>query len=480
MDEILKVDIRRFSYGEERILKDVKFDGKKGECLVLTGLSGCGKSTLLRLLNGLIPELYEGRLEGEVSILGKDVSAYQKGELAKHVGNVFQNPHDQFFSTIVEDEIAIVGENMGMPRKEIEERVERAIAMLKIEKLAKRSVFSLSGGEKQKVAIASTLVYDTDIILFDEPSASLDYLTIRELAKTIAYLKSMGKLVIIAEHRLYYLKGLIDRLLVIRDGSLESIYSSDELTEEVRKKNHLRSFDEADLEGEVEPILGEETVRIQDMMIHQAGNLLDEALHFSLAEGECMGVIGLNGVGKTTLARQLSGLLPLKEGRTSYGENTKKRLANTALTLQQPNNMLFRETVERELISAKQKKDEAFCALVKNALKNLELWEKRLITPKDLSGGEKQRLALILTFLKQAKLDVLDEPTSGLDYKRMALVAKSIREKEKKAPTILITHDLELLFKCCHSVLLLSKKGGKKIPVRGNEDEIRRFLSTGA
>lgn len=480
MDEILKVDIDAFQYEDKTILEGVKFSAKRGECLVITGLSGCGKTTLLRLMNGLIPELYEGRLRGNIEVLGKNITDYQKGELARHIGNVFQNPHDQFFSTVVEDEIAIVGENMGMEREELSERVKEAIRRLKIEKLAGRSVFELSGGEKQKVAIASTLVYDTDIIIFDEPSASLDYLTIKELSKTIAYLKSMGKLIIIAEHRLYYLKGIVDRLLVIRDGKVKDIYGANELTEDVRRENDLRSFDEDLLYGEVSPLFGEEAIFIENFRIHQKEDLTGEPLSLSLVSGECMGVIGVNGVGKTTLARQLTGLLPVKKGVTSFGMSPKKRLQNTALTLQQPNNMLFRETVEKEVISGKNKKDGRFLRLVKEKLMELELWEKRLVTPKDLSGGEKQRLALILTFLKEAALDVLDEPTSGLDYKRMELVARAIRDKKKQAPTILITHDLELLFKCCHSVLLLSKKGGEKINVAGNEDRIRAFLSEGA
>lgn len=479
MDEILKVDIDRFQYEDKTILEEVKFSAKRGECLVITGLSGCGKTTLLRLINGLIPELYEGKLSGRIELLGRELSSYKKGELAKHIGNVFQNPHDQFFSTVVEDEIAIVGENMGMEREELEGRVREAIERLKIKKLAGRSVFHLSGGEKQKVAIASTLVYDTDLIIFDEPSASLDYQTIKELSKTISYLKSMGKLVIIAEHRLYYLKGLIDRLLLIKDGSLKKIYSSDELTEEMRRENNLRSFDEALLSSEVKEGFGEEAIRIENFRIYQGENLTLKPLNLTLSKGECMGVIGLNGVGKTTFARQLTGLLPVKQGKTSFGETEKKRLSNTALTLQQPNNMLFRETVEKELISREKKKDEDFLVEVKEKLVDLELWEKRLVTPKDLSGGEKQRLALILTFLKEAKLDVLDEPTSGLDYKRMELVAKEIRGKKKKAPTILITHDLELLFKCCHTVLLLSKDGGEKLRVAGNEGRIREFLCEG-
>ena len=109
MENILEAEIKSFHYGEDLILKDLKMSVKKGEIIVLTGLSGCGKTTLLRLLNGLIPSFYDGDLDGEIKILGKDITTYKKGELAKYIGNVFQNPKDQFFCDVVEDEIALVG-----------------------------------------------------------------------------------------------------------------------------------------------------------------------------------------------------------------------------------------------------------------------------------------------------------------------------------------------------------------------------------
>ena len=126
MENILEANIRQFSYGEDLVLKNLKLSVKKGEILVLTGLSGCGKTTLLRLLNGLIPYFYEGNLEGNVELLGKEISSYQKGELAKYIGNVFQNPKDQFFCDVVEDEVALVGENLVLDRDLLKEKVDIA------------------------------------------------------------------------------------------------------------------------------------------------------------------------------------------------------------------------------------------------------------------------------------------------------------------------------------------------------------------
>ena len=140
MENILGANIRKFSYGEDLVLKDLKLSVKKGEIVVLTGLSGCGKTTFLRLLNGLIPYFYEGNLEGNIELLGKEISSYQKGELAKYIGNVFQNPKDQFFCDVVEDEVALVGENLGLDENLLKEKVDKALNLLEIGHLRKKSI----------------------------------------------------------------------------------------------------------------------------------------------------------------------------------------------------------------------------------------------------------------------------------------------------------------------------------------------------
>ena len=190
-----------------------------------------------------------------------------------------------------------------------------------------------------------------------------------------------------------------------------------------------------------------------------------------------MAVIGENGIGKTTLAKELMGLLPIKRGEVSYAISDRERLRYTAASLQNCRNMFFYETVEKELIPRGKEVDREYLDKVKKYLIHLELWDKRTMNPHDLSGGEKQRLALLISMLKESKLIILDEPTAGLDYKRMSQVSSIIEERTKITPVILITHDLELLFKTCNTAYLMSKNGHRKINVRGNEEEIVKFLN---
>lgn len=352
MERVIEVKVNKFSYKEAVELVNIDFSVKRGEFVVITGKSGCGKTTLLRIMNGLIPNFFEGKLEGISKVFGKDISDYEKGELARYIGNVFQNPSDQFFSSIAEDEIALVGENLGMDREELKRRVNYALEELGIEELRGKSVFEMSGGEKQKVAIASTLVFDADIILFDEPSASLDSNATEELKKVLKLLKEKGKTIVIAEHRLYYLKDLIDRLIVMEDKTVAAEYSGIELCENIRSKHNLRTFDHMQVNKELmQSFSGNKAdIEVKSLDVQRKKNVFSDDVGFTLAKGECLGIIGENGKGKTTLAKQLVGLLPIKRGVTSYGRNKRERIRNAYYLMQDPSVQLFSSTIENELI----------------------------------------------------------------------------------------------------------------------------------
>ncbi|WP_300279038.1 ABC transporter ATP-binding protein [Peptacetobacter sp.] len=476
MENIVEADIKTFSYGEDLILKNLKISIKKGETIVLTGSSGCGKTTILRLLNGLIPSFYGGNLNGNINLLGKDISSYKKGELAKYIGNVFQNPKDQFFCDIVEDEIAFVGENLGLDEEILKRKVEEVMNLLEITDLRKKSIFELSGGERQKVAIATTLIYDTDIIFFDEPSSSLDYTSIKKFEDILLKLKKLGKTIVISEHRLYYLKEIYNRLMYIKDGSIKEIFHEGTLNNKKCKELELRILNEKELISNKETLSTKSIIEVNRINIYQGENVLIKDLTFDLKEKEIMGIIGANGIGKTTLAKSLCGLKE-KYLNVSYGNSKKERLRNSYFVLQDVDAQIFFDTVENELIFCKDKNSTNDFEDIRKYLKEINLWNKKTSHPQKLSGGQKQRLAVITSFLSNRKLIILDEPTSGLDYTNMNIISNLITEKAENTSFIIITHDLEFLFKTCHTVLMIDNNYYKKINISKNESIIMNFIN---
>ena len=237
-----------FSYDNaESGVTDIDFTVQDGECVLLCGSSGCGKTTLTKMMNGLIPSFYTGKLEGNVSINGKNLADMQIYEISRMVSSVFQNPKTQFFNTDAESEIAFPLENRGTDGKEIDRRLEAVTAEFGIEKLLNKSLFEMSGGEQQIIAFASAYISDTDIIVLDEPSANLDAGAMQTVRRMLLKMKQAGKSIIVAEHRLAYLNGIVDTVHYLENGRLRHSWKASDfysMPDAERRKLSLRDLHE--------------------------------------------------------------------------------------------------------------------------------------------------------------------------------------------------------------------------------------------
>ena len=256
---------------------DLEIDA--GQVVVLTGESGCGKTTVTRMLNGLIPHYFEGKISGEISVCGQNVWEQPLYETAKIMGSVFQNPRSQFFNVDTTSEITFGCENLGMEEQEIRNRLARVTREFQLENLLDRNIFMLSGGEKQKIACSGISIMEPQVFVLDEPSSNLDLSSIEELRKIIAFWKKQGKTIVISEHRLYYLKELADFFVYMSQGHIVKKYTAKEfaaLSDEERSQMGLRSLDAGELlTGEKTRYAGETSSgcvkdKISDLLAEEA------------------------------------------------------------------------------------------------------------------------------------------------------------------------------------------------------------------
>ena len=441
-------------------LEQINLEIPDGQVVLLCGRSGCGKTTLTRLVNGLIPNYYEGELTGEVLLDGKNISRLPLYETAKYVGSVFQNPRTQFFTVDSTSELAFGCENQGLPESEIIHRVKSTAVQFDMEDLLGKNIFRLSGGEKQKIASASVSSSDPPVIVLDEPSSNLDQSATEDLRRMIRIWKQQGKTILIAEHRLYYLKELIDRVLYLNDGRIEKDYTAQEalsLSAGQQISMGLRPFDLAAF-----PVAGhpfDEKGLIQCENFHFAYTKHRDALNIErlfLPQGGIIALIGHNGAGKSTLAKCLCGLEKHCNGVVNMDGkqyNKKQRLTLCYMVMQDVNHQLFTESTEEEMLisMAAPSPDRADAVL-----ERLDLMQFKDRHPMALSGGQKQRVAIATALVSDRKILVFDEPTSGLDLHHMKEVAGELLAIQDMGKTsLIITHDYELIASCCTHVLHL-------------------------
>jgi len=474
-----------FSYTEsldDAVIKNLNFEIKFGECVVLVGESGCGKTTISKLINWLIPLYQSGTMAGDVLLGDKNTADMTLAEISRHVGSVFQNPRSQFFNIDTDSEIAFGCENLGMDPEEIRERVDRVVKEFHIEHLAGRNIFHLSGGEKQKIACASVSATDPEIFVLDEPSANLDLKTVADLAEIIKFWKSRGKTVVIVEHRIHYLRDIADRICYVKDGHIAYEWTPAELEAkgpEYAASLGLRCMNLEQLKNEVPELAEGPESSKEPAKRTLKESLVFKDLHFAynrkfpvldipvltLPRNQITAIIGHNGAGKSTLAQVLCGL------RGTWRQKRNARKYGAYLIMQDVNHQLFTESVLDEILLGMRPQNEKAALEI---LAGLNLDQYAHEHPMALSGGQKQRVAIGSGVSSGREIVVFDEPTSGLDYKQMLAVSATLKKLATSGKTLLvITHDPEFILNCCQSVIRMEHgKIAEQYLLQGNQEKL--------
>ncbi len=484
-----------FSYpGADRpAIQDVDLVIAEGMLALVCGLSGSGKSTLLRCINGLVPHFSGGTLRGAIRIAGLDPVQESPNMMSRHVGFVFQDPESQFVVDRVEDEIAFALENAAMPVDEMHTRVEVAMDMLKLTPLRNRSLDNLSGGEKQRVALASALVLKPNILVLDEPTSQLDAGSADELLQLLVQLKGEHNLtVILAEHRLERILPYTDQMIYldksvpgVLSGRPRDILSLISLGPPVVKLANRFGWEPKPLGVEeakkfistsiINPIkkvsfssesnYKQPYIQVSDLDIHIGTKQILDGINLNLFPGEILVLMGPNGAGKSTLLRSIVGLQPINSGSISVanqsisGKHVSDICQKVGYLPQDPNALLFAESVSEELqITIHNHHLNPDDMHPDELLRFLGISEKRDSYPRDLSVGEKQRVALAAITITQPGAIILDEPTRGLDYEaKQDLITLLKIWCAEGMGVLLVTHDVEMAAATADRIALIDQ-----------------------
>lgn len=470
-----------FSYVSEltgdrvKALKDVDLSADAGSLTLVCGASGCGKSTLMKALTGLVPQMTPGELDGVVRINGRNLADVALTDVGHLCSSVFQNPRTQFFCDTVAEELAFCGENYGRERATLRQQSERAAKLMGISHLLERKLTTLSGGQLQKVALACALASGAPVLLADEPTSNLDPAAISEVREALKVLKEQGLTIVVVEHRLHFLRGLADQVLLMEGGRVTRRWNGAEffsMGQAQRRSLGLRTLvDPGPPETWVEQVQAgrqenrEATpsqVRLscRGLSFAYGASPVFEGLDADFPAGQITCIAGANGVGKTTLVRVLCGLAAPSSGSISMDgvpASRKTRRSACALVMQDTGRQLFSDTLAGELtIGASHASGQSGEQL----LADFDLANLGERHPLSLSGGQKQRLVIAAARATGRPIVILDEPTSGVDARHLDSITATLRRiADEGAAVVVVTHDGEFAAACADRLITLTATG---------------------
>ncbi len=510
-ESIVELENVTFTYPDGTVaLKNISFFVKKGEVVSVVGENGAGKTTLCYLLSGVIPHIYGGVIKGRVSVAGLEPKNFPMRELSKKVSIVLQDPDSQIFSPTVFMEVAFGPSNLGLSKEEIKKTVKWALEVTGLSGLEDRSPDELSGGQKQRLVLASALAMKSDVLVLDEPTSQLDPVGVREVMATLRELKKRGTTMIITTHQTEEISEIADRIIVLKDGSIqaqgtpEEIFSNVGLMEysgvkapdvailmyklreekgvhyiekipinEYEAKNiliKLSNDEKIKISGEMEVRpreKGDVIIEVRDVYYEYPGRVKAlDSVNLTVYEGDFLGIIGMNGSGKSTLVKAIIGLVRPQRGEILFrGENVSKftvgELARRiGLILQNPDYQLFTISALEEVLFGLRNigiKGEEARRRALEILDMVGLKEKADFFPFKLSFGERRLLAAAATLALDPEVVILDEPTTAQDYKGRYLLADLAKDLHSKGKTIImITHDMDLIARYANRVAVMT------------------------
>ncbi len=463
---VIEVEGLRVKYPsrDDRSIEEISLSIQKGDFVWVAGDSASGKSTLLNCISGFIPYIIPAEVEGTIRFNGKeDLNAK---ELARNVGMVHQDPESQFCTEYVEDEIAFGLENFKVPREEIDKRITSVLKKLNCSDLRFRELRTLSGGEKQKIAIASMLVLNPRVLILDEPTANLDAVSMEEVLDSVKQIKKQNEdlTLIVAEHRIGGLLGHVDSMIKLNDGK-KSRDVEDFQKLEGEKKRKLIDYSYPDYDRKKDPV-DRSAVRIEGLNYSIEDEKILQDIDLDIKRGEIVGLMGRNGSGKTTLIKHISGMLEVQDGKIQVFDKSLSPSNKVppyelgeyiGYVFQNPNHQIFESTIRSEMFFGPKNFDTGRSNAEKNLKKMKEEEDIEEEThPHTLSFGQKRRLNVYSSSNHDPGLIIVDEPFSGQDHTNALNLASILNELWKDGKTLItVTHDLDFAQTFCTRAVVM-------------------------